>query len=77
MQDERRMSFSDRVAVGMVLGFGVLLLAGIIGGVPEAVMIAGWAVTVFGLVIVWRVMRAHERVADALERIAQQKEKGI
>jgi len=33
------------------------------------------AVGIFMLTVVWRAMRAHERLADAAERIAQRQEK--
>lgn len=77
MQDENRMSFSDRVAVGLVLGFGVLLVAGILGGVEPALMVAYCAITALVLTIAWRAMRAHERLADAVEKLARQKDKEI
>lgn len=75
MQDDNRMSFSDRVAVGLVLGFGVLFVVGIIRGVSEALSLAYSAVTALALIIAWRAMRAHERLADAVEKLARQKEK--
>lgn len=33
----------------------------------------GIAVTIFWMVCAWRAMRAHERLADAVDRIAQNK----
>jgi len=39
-------------------------------------MFALWlAVVVFGLLISWRFMRAHERIADAAEKIASNSDK--
>jgi hypothetical protein len=45
--------------------------AGAIGLYAMFVVLWGLAVTIFWMICGWRAMRAHERLAEAVERISQ------
>ena len=54
------------------MSFGIdLQRSGAIGGLAVLLALIGIAVTVFWMVVGWRAMKAHEKLADAAEEISR------
>jgi len=66
--------FDWRLWVASSAALAIVLILLTAGGMPFMyllVMVVYCALVVFLLMILWRAMRAHERLADALEKLAQ------
>ena len=54
------------------MNFGIdLQRSGAIGGLAVLLALIGIAVTVFWMVVGWRAMKAHEKLADAAEEMSR------
>ena len=80
MDGKDKIDWGTRIAISAAIALILLLIVEVSSGglLGRFILVAvGFAWMLALLLIAWRAMRAHERVADALERLAQGQEKSL